>query len=127
MLRKPIDRWVVLGDIVALLVFAAIGRQSHNEVNPIDAIIATAAPFIVGWLLVAWQSGLLIPQPLPRWIMRTVLFNVAGCGLGLLIRSIWLQRDIPMSFAVVSFLATTALFIIVRLIQYRRIAKEVTA
>lgn len=127
MLRKPIDRWVVLGDIIALLVFAAIGRQSHNEVNPINAIIATAAPFIVGWLLVAWQSGLLIPHPLPRWIMRTVLFNVAGCGLGLLIRSIWLQRDIPMSFAVVSFLATTSLLIIVRLMQYRRIAKEVTA
>lgn len=127
MLRKPIDRWVVLGDIVALLVFAAIGRQSHNETNPIEAIIATAAPFIIGWLLVAWPSGLLMPQPLLRWILRTMLFNVAGCGLGLLIRSIWLQRDIPISFAVVSFLATASLLIIVRLAQYRRITKEVVA
>lgn len=127
MLRKPIDRWVVLGDIVALVAFAAIGRQSHNETNPIEAVIATAAPFIVGWLLVAWPSGLLVPQPLPRWILRTILFNVAGCGLGLLIRSIWLQREIPLSFATVSFFATASLLIIVRLVQYRRITKEIPA
>ncbi|MEY3989983.1 MAG: hypothetical protein RI985_1064 [Chloroflexota bacterium] len=127
MLRKPIDRWVVLGDIVALIVFAAIGRQSHNEANPIEAVIATAMPFIIGWLLVAWPSGLLVTQPLPRWVFRTIVFNLAGCGLGLLIRSIWLQRDIPMSFAVVSFLATASLLVIVRLAQYRRITKEIVA
>lgn len=127
MLRKPIDRWVVLGDIIALIVFAAIGRQSHNEANPIEAVIATAMPFIIGWLLVAWPSGLLVIQPLPRWVFRTIVFNLAGCGLGLLIRSIWLQRDIPMSFAVVSFLATASLLVIVRLAQYRRITKEIVA
>lgn len=124
MLRKPVDLWVVFGDLIALVVFAAIGRQSHNEANPIDAIIATATPFIIGWLLVAWQSGLLVPQPLPRWIWRTVLFNVAGCSLGLVMRSIWLQREIPLSFAVVSFFATSSLLIIVRLLQYWRINKE---
>lgn len=127
MLRKPIDWWVTLGDIAALVVFAAIGRQSHNEANPIEAVIATAAPFIIGWLIVAWPSGLLIPQPLPRWILRTIVFNVAGCGLGLLIRSIWLQREIPISFAIVSFFATASLLTIVRLVQYQRIAKEITA
>jgi hypothetical protein len=127
MLRKPIDVWVVCGDIVALIVFAAIGRQSHNETNPIEAVIATALPFILGWLLVAWQAGILIPQPLPGWIVRTLLFNVIGCGLGLVIRSIWLQREIPLSFAIVSFLATTSMLIIVRLVQYRRIPKEIVA
>ena len=127
MLRKPIDAWVVFGDVLALVVFAAIGRQSHNESNPINAIIATATPFIIGWLLVAWQGGLLVPQLLPRWILRTIIFNVAGCGLGLAIRSLWLQREIPLSFAIVSFLATTSLLIIVRLVQYRRITKEITA
>jgi hypothetical protein len=127
MLRKPVDGWVVFGDIIALITFAAIGRQSHNEANPIEAIIATATPFIVGWFLVAWPSGVLTPQPLPRWILRTILFNVAGCSLGLVIRSIWLQREIPLSFAVVSFLATASLLVIVRLVQYRRIAKEIVA
>jgi hypothetical protein len=127
MLRKPIDGWVVFGDVIALIAFAAIGRQSHNESNPLEAIIATATPFIIGWLLVAWPSGLLVTQPLPRWIFRTIVFNVAGCGLGLLIRSIWLQRDIPLSFAVVSFLATASLLVIARLVHYRRITKEVTA
>jgi hypothetical protein len=127
MLRKPIDGWVVFGDVIALIAFAAIGRQSHNESNPIEAIIATATPFIIGWVLVAWPSGLLVTQPLPRWIFRTIAFNVAGCGLGLLIRSIWLQRDIPLSFAVVSFLATTSLLVIARMVHYRRITKEVTA
>jgi uncharacterized membrane protein YcaP (DUF421 family) len=127
MLRKRIDAWVVCGDIVALIVFAAIGRQSHNETNPIDAVIATALPFILGWLLVAWQGGMLVPQSLPRWIGRTLLLNVIGCGLGLALRSIWLQREIPLSFAIVSFLATTLLLIIVRVLQYRRIPKEIVA
>jgi hypothetical protein len=127
MLRKPIDAWVVFGDVIALIVFAAIGRQSHNESNPIDAIIATATPFIIGWVLVAWQGGLLVPQSLPRWILRTILFNVAGCGLGLVIRSIWLQREIPLSFAIVSFVVTTSLLLLVRFVQYRRITKEIPA
>jgi hypothetical protein len=127
MVRKPFDGWVVFGDIVALITFAAIGRQSHNEANPIEAILATATPFIIGWLLVAWPSGLLLLQSLPRWIVRTILFNVVGCGLGLVIRSIWLQRDIPLSFAVVSFFATASLLVIMRLIQYWRIPKEIVA
>jgi hypothetical protein len=127
MLRKPIDGWVVLGDIIALIVFAAIGRQSHNEANPIEAVIATAMPFIIGWLLVAWPSGLLVTQPLPRWVFRTIVFNLAGCGLGLLIRSIWLQREIPLSFAVVSFLATASVLVIARLVHVRRINREIVA
>lgn len=125
MFRKAVDSWVVAGDVVALVAFAAIGRQSHNESNPLGAIVATALPFIVGWLMVAWPSGMLIPHPMPRWILRTLLVNIAGCGFGLMIRSVWLQREIPMSFAVVSFLATSALLVIARLIQFRRSTKEV--
>jgi len=121
---KPVDWWVVGGDVIALLAFAAIGRQSHNESNPVEAVIATAMPFIIGWLMVAWPSGVLVTQPLPRWILRTIAVNIVGCSLGLVIRSIWLQRDIPLSFAIVSFFATASLLVIARLMQVRRIKKE---
>lgn len=124
MFRKPVDLWVVVGDIVALIIFAAIGRQSHNEANPLSAIIATATPFIVGWLIVGWISGVLVPQRVSRWVLLTILVNIAGCGIGLLLRSIWLQREIPISFAVVSFFATSSLLIGARLLQYRRATKE---
>ena len=123
-MRRSPDVLVVLFDIIALIIFAAIGRQSHNESNPIGAIIATATPFIIGWLSVAWVGGVLVPQPLPRWILRTIVCNVIGVGLGLFIRSIWLQRDIPLSFAVVSFVATASLLVIARFVQFRRITKE---
>ncbi len=124
MFRRSVDPWVVVADVIALLVFAAIGRQSHNETNPIGAVIATAAPFIVGWLVVAWPSGLLVPQRISRWVITTIGANVIGCGLGLVMRSVWLQREIPLSFAVVSFFATSSLLVVARFIQYRRIAKE---
>jgi hypothetical protein len=41
------------GDAVALMVFAAIGRRSHDEAAGVAAalaVVGTAAPFIAGWL-----------------------------------------------------------------------------
>jgi hypothetical protein len=125
MWRKRADVWVVFSDITALVIFAAIGRQNHHESNPITAVLATAAPFIIGWLIIAWPAGLLRPQPLWSWISRTMAWNVVGCGLSLVIRSIWLQREIPLSFALVSLGVTTLLLIVARMIHMKRIPKDI--
>ncbi|MBM4414351.1 MAG: DUF3054 domain-containing protein [Chloroflexi bacterium] len=125
MWRKPVDVWVLLSDVSALIIFAAIGRQSHHETNPITAILATAAPFIIGWLAIAWPAGLLQPQPLWAWLGRTLAWNIVGCSLGLILRSIWLQREIPLSFALVSLGVTTLVLLIARMIHMKRIPKDV--
>lgn len=38
-------------DAIVLLVFAAIGRRSHDEGNPITGVLETAWPFLVAALL----------------------------------------------------------------------------
>lgn len=111
-------------DMIAIIVFAALGRQNHNESNPPLEILLTAAPFMIGWSWVAWLSGVLTRQPIKRWVWLTLVTNVAAVAMGLGLRSIWLMRPIPLSFAVVTLLVSSALLIVVRLAQIPRIAKE---
>src|SRR4051794_22331742 len=51
---------LVAGDALAFLVFAAVGRASHTEAAGLDAILqvaGTAAPFALGWFIVAPLAG----------------------------------------------------------------------
>lgn len=51
LLRRPAVAFFV--DVVLVLVFAAIGRASHSETNPVLGAATTAWPFLVG-TLVGW-------------------------------------------------------------------------
>nr|WP_206037206.1 MULTISPECIES: DUF3054 domain-containing protein [unclassified Rhodococcus (in: high G+C Gram-positive bacteria)] len=48
----------MVADVVLILVFAALGRSSHEEVLDLVGLARTAWPFLggltVGWFLVAW-------------------------------------------------------------------------
>ncbi len=41
----------LLLDVVLVVVFAAVGRASHDETNPVVGALSTAWPFLVGTLL----------------------------------------------------------------------------
>ena len=45
------------GDVLALVVFALIGRNSHNEGMDLVAVFATAAPFVLSWTAVSSFVG----------------------------------------------------------------------
>ncbi|KAK9838317.1 hypothetical protein WJX81_004248 [Elliptochloris bilobata] len=45
------------GDAAALLLFAAVGRSSHSEGLAPVAVLATAAPFLLGWFAAAVPLG----------------------------------------------------------------------
>jgi hypothetical protein len=50
----------VIGDLVAFVVFATLGRDAHNEATGLSAIgqtLWTAFPFALGWFLVAPWLG----------------------------------------------------------------------
>lgn len=122
-MQKPFNRWVWLADMLVLIVFAAIGRQSHGESNPISAILATAAPFALAWSLVGYFAGVLAPQPRLQWLIRTAGANVVACGVALVVRAAWLQRaSIPWTFALVAFGFTTLFLLGIRLVY--RIPQE---
>jgi hypothetical protein len=120
-LSKIPGQFLVSGvDIVALLLFAAIGRQTHAESNQVFALLSTALPFIVSWLIVSALTGLDRPQPFKRWIVFTLAWAPLSALIGLALRAIWLQRAIPLTFAIITLCVTTFMLLIVRvLFSYR--------
>lgn len=97
---------LALVDVLAVLVFAAIGRRSHEESAAIVGVLEVAAPFLVGGLVgaaaarswrdpLSWRSGIAV------WLGAVVL--------GLALRAFLYER-LPLSFAVV---ATVSLAVLV--------------
>ncbi|MCU0491652.1 MAG: DUF3054 domain-containing protein [Chloroflexaceae bacterium] len=108
---------LIVGDIIAFLVFAAIGRRSHGEAAGFDALVAvftTAAPFLLGWFAVApwlgaFKTGDGTTTNVGRMVGRTALAWLAALPVGLLLRALFLWREIPLSFAIVTLLTNAAI------------------
>ncbi|MFV9504132.1 MAG: DUF3054 domain-containing protein [Oscillochloridaceae bacterium umkhey_bin13] len=101
---------LVAGDVVALLIFAALGRRSHGAAAGLAALgetAITALPFIAGWLSVAPLAGAFSPHTTNGVgpMLRTVLIGWSGALLvGAVLRAAMIGRFSPVSFYVVTFL-----------------------
>lgn len=108
---------MLLGDVVSFLVFAAIGRSSHGEAAGFAALFEvakTAAPFLLGWLVVAPWTGvyrLSAEQKLAAWSQRTAITWLLAWPLALALRALFLQRAIPISFAIVTLITNAILLV----------------
>lgn len=85
-------------DVLAVLVFAAVGRTSHAEVAAAVGVLTTAAPFLlgllVGWLVVrAWRDPSRLPVGVVVWAGTVVV--------GLATRVAFTHR-LPLPFALVA-------------------------
>lgn len=101
-------------DVVAVLVFAAVGRSSHAEGVDAFGVLTTAVPFLLGllagWLVGrAWRAPLRLPVGVAVWV------GVVVVGLGL--RTAFTHR-LPLTFVVVAT-ASLAVF----LLGWRAIAR----
>lgn len=76
------DRAWLAADVVAVVVFAAVGRRSHAEGDSVAGVLATAWPFlagtVVGWLLSgaltrATRATRLIPTGVAVWLSTVVV------------------------------------------------------
>lgn len=88
-----------LADVVWVVVFAAIGRRSHDEHDGPLAALGTAWPFlagvVVGWLLVrAWR------RPLRPWPTGAIVW-ASTWAVGMLLR-LATDQGIAPSFQVVA-------------------------
>ena len=85
-------------DLIAVLVFAAIGRSSHQERLALLGVATTAAPFLVG-LLVGWGAGRVWrdpARPMSGW------WAVGGAAVvGLALRYLLTDR-LPWTFVLVA-------------------------
>lgn len=132
----PPDRRValfVLGDALAFLLFAAIGRRSHQEAAGLSAlgqIAWTAVPFALGWFAVAPFFGAFRRAPevatssrrgkavgtgtpiesAVAVLARTELAWLAAWPVALLLRwALSSDHQIPLSFALVILIANAIL------------------
>ncbi|NOK60293.1 MAG: DUF3054 domain-containing protein [Chloroflexi bacterium AL-W] len=108
---------LVSGDIASFFVFAMIGLASHRGITSlvnIPDLAITAAPFALGWFIVAPFTGVFKPAITSRlrsMLTRTALTWVGGCLIGLVVRALINQSGVPpLTFALITF--TTILLIL---------------
>jgi hypothetical protein len=104
-------------DVMAVLMFVAIGRRSHDEGSAVTEFIKTAAPFVIalgfGWLTSrAWNSPIALATGAVIWAETIVL--------GMLLRRFAFDRGTAVSFIIV-----TAVFLGMCLIGWRAIVELV--
>ncbi|MGO9510934.1 MAG: DUF3054 domain-containing protein [Mycobacterium sp.] len=103
--REP--AWLA-NDVVAVLVFCALGRRSHDEGLSISGVAVTAWPFlsgtVVGWLVSrAWrQPTAVAPTGVIVWLCTVVL--------GMLLRKAS-SAGVAASFVVVAATVTAVLLL----------------
>jgi hypothetical protein len=94
-------------DVIAVVVFAAVGRISHAEAESLSGLLATAAPFLIG-LVASWATPVVRAHPVGIRAGAVVLAGTAV--LGLLLRAAFTAR-LPLSFAVVTIVSLAVLLI----------------
>ena len=58
--------YAAAADVILVLVFAALGRASHAENQPVLGVITTAWPFLAG-LVIGWAASRMWRAPLRLW------------------------------------------------------------
>lgn len=116
-LRRPAVALTL--DAVLVVVFAAIGRASHEEGNPVLGALATAWPFLigtaVGWLVVRVRRR---SWPLGVGPGITVWFGAIVCGM--------LLRRVTGQGTAASFVVVAAAVLALLLLGWRAAAARWT-
>jgi hypothetical protein len=107
MTPRRIPALAFIADLVAVLVFAAVGRASHAESGDLLGLLGTLAPFAVG-LVAAWATPAVRAHPAG---LRAGIVVLAGtAALGLALRFAFTER-LPLSFALVTVVSLAVLLI----------------
>lgn len=94
-------------DIVAVIVFAAVGRAGHGESGEVLGLLATAAPFAIG-VGAAWATPVVRVQPAGLRAGAVVLAGAVVIGLAL---RAGFTGQLPPSFAVVTTMSLAVLLL----------------
>ena len=112
---------LLAGDLVALALFAILGRNTHDEAigfGAVRAVVGTAAPFLVGWLVAASVFNVRWPQAtstVALMLRATLTTWVAAYPIAMLVRGVALGRTSPLSFYIVAFVVPLLLLLAWRL------------
>ena len=120
---RPSQRAVVttaIVDVVAVVVFVAIGRRNHNEGTALSGVLSVAAPFLIAlgisWIgLRTWREPFNRASMVSTWVITVVI--------GLLLRRLVFDRGIATSFIIVATITLGVLLSLGRLLSRKLSAK----
>jgi len=122
--RSRVPALALAADLVAVVVFAAIGRLNHAESGDLWGLLGTVAPFAIG-LGAAWATPWVRADPSG---LRAGVVALAGTVLvGLAVRA-GFTGSLPPSFAVVTLISLAVLLLgwrALSLVVARRSAQRV--
>jgi hypothetical protein len=107
-------------DVVAVVVFVAIGRRNHNEGTALSGIIGVAAPFLIA-LGISWIGLRTWREPFTRrsWVATWTIAVIVG----LLLRRLVFDRGIATAFIIVATITLGLLLGLGRLLSRKLSAK----
>jgi hypothetical protein len=114
---RRIPALAIVADVVAVVVFAAIGRMSHAEPDDLLGLLATAAPFLVG-VVAMWTTPTVRAHPVGAQAALTVWAGTVVIGLLLRAGFTW---SLPLSFV-----AVTAVSLAVLMLGWRALSAAVS-
>ena len=96
-------------DVVAVLVFAVVGRASHDEGLTASGLATTAWPFVVG--VAGGWAGVFLARMSPLSYPAAAMMLVKTLVLGLVLRVIFTDGGAPVSFVIVAGIFLGACFL----------------
>jgi len=107
-------------DVVAVVVFIAIGRRNHDEGTAISGVLSVAAPFLIA-LFTSWIGLRTWNEPFARrsWAATWAITVIVG----LLLRRLVFDRGIATPFIIVATITLGVLLAVGRLLSQKLNAK----
>ena len=103
-------------DAALIVLFAALGRRTHNEGSAIGGTLAVAAPFLIGYAIAA---AVLRLDRAPLRVSRGAMVWAGGILVGLILRGAVFDRGLAPAFVIVAIVTTGALLLGWRLVLGR--------
>jgi hypothetical protein len=107
-------------DLLAVLVFALVGRRSHAHGITLGGVLETAAPFLCGTAAGYLLASLTLDASPRTWQFGTIVV-VATVVVGMLLRRLATAGTAP------SFIVVATLFLTATLLGWRVVARWVSA
>ena len=107
-------------DVLAVVVFVAIGRRNHDEGTAISGVLSVAAPFLIA-LIASWVGLRTWNEPFTRrsWATTWAITVIVG----LLLRRLVFDRGIATPFIIVATITLGVLLAVGRLLSQKLNAK----
>lgn len=107
-------------DVVAVVVFVAIGRRNHDEGTALSGVLGVAAPFLIA-LGISWIGLRTWNEPFTRrsWVATWII----TVFVGLLLRRLVFDRGIATAFIIVATITLGVLLGLGRKLSHRLSAK----